>query len=41
MILNMGGISPLETILMGKGGEKNKGAIGGRSNTMGAKMLQH
>jgi len=28
-------------ILMGKGAKKTKGAIGGRNNTKGAKMLDH
>jgi len=37
----VGGIVPLGAILMGKGAKKPKGAIGGRKNTKGAKMLNH
>jgi len=41
MFLKVGGIAPLGAILMGKGAKKTKGAIGGRNNTKGAKMLHH
>jgi len=41
VFLKVGGIAPLGAILMGKGAKKSKGAIGGRKNTKGAKMLNH
>jgi len=39
VFLKVGGIAPLGAILMGKGAKKSKGAIGGRKNTKGMKML--
>ena len=41
VFLKVGGIAPLGAILNGKGANKTKGAIGGRNNTKGAKMLNH
>jgi len=38
VFLKVGGITPKGAILMGRG-QKNKGAIGGRKNTKGAKVL--
>jgi len=39
MFLNVGGIAPLGAILMGKGAQKAKWAIGERKNTKRAKVL--
>jgi len=41
VFLKVGGIAPLGTILMGKGAKNSKGALGGRKNAKGAKMLNH
>jgi len=41
VFLKVGGIAPLGAILNGKVAKKTKGAIGGRNNTKGAKMLNH
>jgi len=41
VFLKEGRIAPLGSIFMGKWAKKRKGAIGGRKNTMGAKMFYH
>ena len=41
VVLKVGGIAPLEAILMGKGPKKTKGAIGGETTQRGTKMLDH
>jgi len=41
VFLKVGGIAPLGAILRGKGAEKIKGAIGGKNNAKGAKMLNY
>jgi len=41
VFLKVGVIAPLGAILNGKGTKKSKGAIGGRNNTKGAKILNH
>jgi len=40
VVLKVGGIAPLGTIFMGKGG-KTKGAIGVETTQTGTKMLNH
>jgi len=39
VFLKVGGIAPLGAILMGKGAKRAKGAIGGRKNAKGVKVL--
>ena len=41
VFLKVGGIAPLGAIWKGKGAKKTKGAVGGRSNTKGAKMRNY
>jgi len=41
VVLKVGGIAPLGVILLGKGAQKTKGAIGEQNNTKGAKTLNH
>jgi len=41
VFLKVGEIAPLGAILMGKWSTKSKGAVGGRKNNKGAKMLNH
>jgi len=41
VFLKVGGIAPLGSILMSKGVKTPKGAIGGRKNIKGAKLLNY